>query len=72
MNIKIQSPKFKKPIFIKNATDEYVKNLRLLLPDVDITQISDEEFDSVDESSRPPKRLKLTLDTPSVPKLTGN
>lgn len=72
MNIKIQSPKVKNPIFIKNATEEYIKNLRLLLPDVDITQISDEEFDSFDESSHPPKGLKLTLDTPSGPKLTGN
>ena len=72
MNIKIQSPKVKKPIFIKNATEEYVKNLRRLLPDVDITQISDEEFDSVEDSGLPSKGLKLTLDTPSVPKLTGN
>ena len=72
MNIKIQSPKVKKPIFIKNATEEYIKNLRRLLPDVDITQISDEEFDSFDESSHPPKGLKLTLDIPSGPKLTGN
>lgn len=72
MNIKIQSPKVKEPIVIKNATEEYVKNIRRLLPDVDITQISDEEFDSVDESSRLPKGLRLTLDIPSGPKLTGN
>ena len=65
MNIKIQSLTSSTTACIKDATPEYIENLRRLLPDVIITEISDEEY----EKNSSPKTLKLVVD--STPRITG-
>lgn len=61
MNIKVES-KNVKPFFIKNVTEEYIRNLRRLLPDATISEISEEEFDSVETHPT----LKLEASNPVV------
>lgn len=62
MNIKIQAPNVKE-FYIRNATEEYVNNLRKLIPNITVTEISDEEYYSIDKSKL---HLKLEADEPVV------
>ena len=62
MNIKIQAPNVKE-FYIRNATEEYVKNLRKLIPNITVTEISDEEYYRIDKSKL---HLKLEVDEPVV------
>lgn len=65
MNIKIESKDSNNPAYIRNATEEYIERLKKLLPNVTITEISDEEYERIVPSKQV---LKLVVDEPSLVK----